>query len=98
MLLSQVTGGAGAESQGMGSSTPTRSDSANFTDGSGNAIVARQLLVFAAGDVKFRGLDGVDDTYTFGASVSYPQTINVFTIRLWSTGTTVAAGSVKAIW
>jgi hypothetical protein len=80
-------------SPGLVSKTVTPSDTADiWTD-----EVARQLVVFSAGDVCFVGIDGETDTWTFTEDMSYPQTIDVFVKRVKDTGTDVTAGDIKAI-
>lgn len=56
----------------------------------------RSLVVFAAGDVKFRGINGTDDTWTI-PSGAVPYTIPVAMIRVWDTGTTVANADLRGI-
>jgi hypothetical protein len=54
------------------------------------------LMVFAAGDVKFTGIDGKDDTWTI-PSGALPFLIPIATNKVWTTGTTVAASNIKGI-
>ncbi len=83
---------------GTGSATVVPSNTVNFVNAGGEALVARRLEVFSDGTVSFVGCDGVTDTRTFTSSMSYPQIILVATIRVNATGTSVTAGNIKAIW
>lgn len=99
MKLSTVSALVGADNTipGLGSSTVVPSDAVNFVDAGGNKLVARSLEILAAGDVSFVGYDGVTDTRTVPEEW-LPYLIQVFCLRVNSTGTTVAAGSIKALW
>jgi len=83
----------GATKPGIGSKTVTPSDTAEVYTGD----FARQLVVFAAGAVCFVGADGVEDTWTFTEDMAYPQRVEVAVSKVKATGTTVAAGNIKAI-
>lgn len=78
---------------GYGSKTVVPSDSADVYDGE----FTRALVVFSDGDVAFVGADGAADTWTFTASMSFPQLIPVAVSKVKATGTTVGAGDIKAI-
>lgn len=80
-------------SPGQGSKTVVPSDADEIYPGE----YARQLLVFAAGDVVIVGADGAEDTWTFTSDMSFPQPIDVAASKVKSTGTTVAAGNIKAL-
>ena len=82
-----------AAKPGLGSVTVTPSDADEIYPGD----VARSLAVFSAGDVCFVGADGATDTWTFTSSMSFPQLIPVAVAKVKATGTTVAAGDIKAI-
>jgi hypothetical protein len=91
-----------AEATGCGSFTVTYTDTAGayFTEGSGvlaEYAVARQLVVFSAGDVHFLGADGVEDTWTIGGGSAFPVVIPVAVLQVFATGTSVAAGDIKGI-
>lgn len=85
-----------APARGSFTVTPTDVAAAYFTE-EGETAVARSLLVFASGTVHFLGADGVEDTWTLGASVSYPFLIPVAIKQVFATGTTVGAGSIKGL-
>ncbi len=84
--------GNNVTSPGFGSATVVPSDSVDLPQ------LARALAVFGAGTVTFTGADGVDDTWTFTSTTGFPQMIPVAVSRVKATGTTVAAGNIKAIW
>jgi hypothetical protein len=95
MRIGECHNSRDSTSPGLGSKTVTPSDTA--TDEIWPGEVARQLVVFSAGDVCFVGIDGETDTWTFTEDMSYPQTIDVFVKRVKATGTDVTAGDIKAI-
>lgn len=82
---------------GLGSATVVPHDTADFTDQAGNRLVARALEILASGDVTFVGYDGSEDTRTV-TDAMVPYLLPVAVVRVTATGTTVAAGSIKAIW
>jgi hypothetical protein len=58
---------------------------------------SRWLVVFSAGAVSFVGADGATDTWTLTGGMSYPQRIHIAMSKVLATGTTVAAGDIKAV-
>lgn len=90
MLLSKFEHLRRTNSPAVGSEQPTLSDSADLTD------IYVSLVVFAAGDVKFTGVNNVADTWTIPES-SLPFIIPVAMKRVWSTGTTVAASDLRGL-
>ena len=83
-----------ATAPGAGSQTVVPSDTASVFAGE----YARMLVIFGAGAICFVAADGVSDTWTFTSSMSYPQYVFGIAIdKVMSTGTSVAAGNIKAI-
>jgi hypothetical protein len=54
------------------------------------------LEIFAAGDICFHGLDGVEDTRTLTAAM-IPYQLPVGVRRIKTTGTTIAAANIKVL-
>jgi hypothetical protein len=79
----------------LGSKTVVPSDTSGAEIYAGE--YARSLMVFSAGTVCFTGVDGADDTWTFGASMPYPQMIPVAVVNVKAAGTSVSAGDIKAL-
>lgn len=88
---------ADAPARGSFTVVPTDTVGAYFTEDNVTAV-ARQLIVFSAGTVKFRSADGVDDTWTIGAGAAFPVAIRIAVVQVYATGTSVTAGDIKALW
>lgn len=74
----QIGQSTDATAPGRGSQTAVQSDTDDLSE------PYASLYCTGAGDVKFRGLDGADDTWTVPANFIIP----VAMLRVWSTGTT----------
>lgn len=77
---------------GLGSITVSPSDTVDLKDSNGLPKVARRLFIQVGGTVKFRGVDGQDDTWT----VPNNFWLEIAVTRVWSTGT--SATGIHAIW
>lgn len=56
----------------------------------------RSLVVFAAGDVKFRSINGTEDTWTI-PDAAVPYTIPVAMVRVFDTGTSISNANMRGI-
>jgi hypothetical protein len=80
----------GADAPGVGTVAIVQHDTNDMSE------PIRSLVVFAAGDVKFRSLNGTEDTWTI-PEAAVPYTIPVAMVRVYDTGTTVADADMRGI-
>jgi hypothetical protein len=90
LIADYQTIGPGPTAPGRGSEQPTLHDTNDFEH------VARSIVVFAAGTVKFTSIDDMTDTWTIPAA-AVPYTIPVAAKRIWTNGTTVTAANLRVL-
>lgn len=81
----------------IGATQPAYSDTLTLRPSSGDVRPTRGLIFGAAGNVKLGFADGSVVTIAVPAAVlGFVQ--NLAVIQIYSTGTTVSAGSITALW